>query len=98
MNITTSIIDSVTYIAISEQFDLSLHTEFRMAYKNTPKGSEFVVNMQRVIHMDSSALGMLLLLREHAGGDSSKIKLTGCCPDIKQILLVANFQNLFNIA
>ena len=48
-------------------------------------------------YMDSSALGMLLLLREHAGGDNAKIEVVGCKPEIKKILAIANFQKLFDI-
>ena len=45
--------------------------------------------------MDSSALGMLLLLREHAGGDRASIKIVHCQPEVKKILTIANFHPLF---
>jgi len=48
--------------------------------------------------MDSSALGMLLMMREYLGGNDASISITNCSSDIKNILTVANFQGLFNMA
>jgi len=41
---------------------------------------------------------MLLLLREHAGGDQSDIRILNCTPDVQKIFKVANFQKLFKLA
>ncbi len=48
-------------------------------------------------YMDSSALGMLLLLRERAGGDNAQIDIVNCNPGPEKILKAANFNRLFNI-
>ena len=48
-------------------------------------------------YLDSSALGMLLLLRDHAGGDTANIKIVNCNPDVKKILTISNFEQLFSI-
>nr|NIQ11660.1 anti-anti-sigma factor [Gammaproteobacteria bacterium] len=42
-------------------------------------------------------LGMLLLLRDHAGGDNSSIEIVNCNPDVKKILTISNFEQLFTI-
>ena len=39
---------------------------------------------------------MLLLLREHAGGETSDIEITSVSPEVRKILEVANFGKLFN--
>ncbi|HBF07468.1 MAG TPA: anti-anti-sigma factor, partial [Gammaproteobacteria bacterium] len=44
-----------------------------------------------------SALGMLLLLRDHAGGDTSHIEIVNCNNDVKKILTISNFEQLFTI-
>lgn len=88
---------SVT-ITIAGRFDFKVHQEFREAYKHAPRTTEFVVDMARTDYMDSSALGMLLLLREHLGGDSAKIRIVNCKPDIKNVLSIANFHKLFALA
>ena len=47
--------------------------------------------------MDSAALGMLLQIREHAGGQRRAVRLCNAQPVIKDILAVANFEQLFTI-
>jgi len=87
---------SVT-ITVSGRFDFNDHSAFREAYRTTDSAATFTLDMSNTDYMDSSALGMLLLLREHAGGDNSKIKIAGSKAEIKKILTIANFQKLFEI-
>jgi len=42
-------------------------------------------------------LGLLLLLRSHAGSTPSKIKIKGTRKEVKEILLVSNFDKLFTL-
>lgn len=84
-------------IIIKGRFDFNDHTEFREAYRQFAPGANYTLDMSDADYMDSSALGMLLLLREHAGGDNAKIEVVGCKPEIKKILAIANFQKLFDI-
>lgn len=84
-------------ISVSGRFDFSKHKEFRDAYRDAPAGARYVVDLDETDYMDSSALGMLLLLREHAGGDRSHVVLEGCSEEIKKVLALSNFQNLFDI-
>ena len=85
-------------IKIQGRFDFSAHQEFRDAYekaKEDPKG--YIVDMKETTYLDSSALGMLLLLRDHAGGDNSNIEIVNCNPDVKKILTISYFEQLFTI-
>lgn len=84
-------------MSINGRFDFSLHKDFRDAYRDKPAGIKYVIDMKNTEYMDSSALGMLLLLREHAGGDSSSISIEGCQEDIRKILTISNFNKLFTI-
>ena len=85
-------------ININGNFDYSCHGEFRESYRDMPQGSaEYIINLNGASYMDSSALGMLLLLREHAGGDSANISITNCDTEIKKILEISNFDKLFTI-
>lgn len=84
-------------VVVSGRFDFNDHTQFRDAYKSYPSSASYTLDMSGADYMDSSALGMLLLLREHAGGDSAKIQVVGCKDEIKKILSIANFQKLFDI-
>lgn len=86
-------------IAVSGKFDFQLYDEFRSAYVDTQgSGIRYTVDLSGTDYLDSSALGMLLLLREHAGGEGAKIDITNSSPDVKKILDVANFGKLFNIS
>jgi len=85
-------------ISVEGKFDFQLYDEFRASYVDTEgEGKQYVVDLSDTEYLDSSALGMLLLLREHAGGESSKIDITQASSEVKRILNVANFGKLFNI-
>ncbi len=85
-------------IKVSGRFDFSMHEEFRNAYDGQVEpGAAVVVDMSGVDYMDSSALGMLLLLREHAGDDNSDVRLVNGSHEIRNILEVSNFGELFKV-
>ena len=97
ISVTNTTNDNIIRIHIIDRFDYGVHKEFREAYKDSDPSAEFIIDMSQTSYMDSSALGMLLLLREHLGNDHSKISITGCNIEIKNILEISKFQNLFNI-
>jgi len=100
MPITSVANGNTVNITISGRFDFSVHKEFRDAYSGQSSGSnnEYVIDMSQTEYVDSSALGMLLLLREHAGSDQAKVSINGSNKDVKEILLVSNFDKLFTIS
>jgi len=86
-------------IKIQGRFDFSAHQEFRDAYEKSPDDpARYVVDMRETTYLDSSALGMLLLLRDHAGGDDASIEIVNCNTDVKKILTISNFEQLFSIS
>jgi len=85
-------------ISVKGNFDFQIYDEFIDCYAGTEgAGKQYVVDLSDTEYLDSSALGMLLLLRKHAGGESSKIDITQASAEVKKILNVANFGKLFNI-
>ncbi|SFR50134.1 anti-anti-sigma factor [Marinobacter daqiaonensis] len=85
-------------IAIQGRFDFSTHQAFRDAYEKNGSGvRRWVVDMSDTTYLDSSALGMLLLLRDHAGGDDADIVIENCNSDVRRILTISNFEQLFSI-
>lgn len=87
-------------IFISNRFDISTYSDFGEAYKDkVDKVSSIVIDMMDCSYMDSSALGMLLMMRERFSSDSnhSNISLINTNPNIKKILSTANFDKLFKI-
>ena len=98
INTTVSETGSKVTISVAGKFDFQLYDEFRASYADTAgNGVEYVVDLSDTEYMDSSALGMLLLLREHAGGESSSIEITQASVEVRKILDVANFGKLFKI-
>ncbi|WP_347904768.1 STAS domain-containing protein [Pseudomonas purpurea] len=86
-------------ISIKGRFDFGKHQEFRDSYeKFVKKPNSVVVDLKEATYLDSSALGMLLLLRDHAGGDDSDIRVVNSSSDVKKILAISNFDKLFDIS
>ena len=72
-------------INIEGRFDFSSHQDFRKAYESQEsKPSRYLVDMKETSYLDSSALGMLLLLRDFAGGDGADISILNCNSDVKK--------------
>ncbi|MEX2476122.1 STAS domain-containing protein [Marinobacter sp.] len=85
-------------IQIEGRFDFSTHQAFRDAYEHgDPMVKGYVVDLSDTTYLDSSALGMLLLLRDYAGGDSANICIENCNSDVRRILAISNFEQLFAI-
>lgn len=85
-------------IKIDGRFDFGAHQEFRDAYERIDASPRrYVVDLKNTTYLDSSALGMLLLLRDHAGGDHAQVSLVNCNADVRKILSISNFEQLFSI-
>lgn len=85
-------------IAIKGRFDFGSHQVFRDAYERFYKVPQvYIVDLKETTYMDSSALGMLLLLRDHAGGDNSEVRVINSSSDVRKILAISNFDKLFDI-
>lgn len=87
------------YIRVTGKFDFDSHEDFHKAIQaaSTSNYSKYTVDLGSVEDLDSSALGMLLLLRETAGGENSNVEIINCRPGIREILNIANFQQMFRI-
>jgi anti-anti-sigma factor len=84
-------------ISVKGRFDFAKHQEFRQSYESRDL-AEVVVDLKEATYLDSSALGMLLLLRDHAGGDEADIRVVNSSSDVKKILVISNFDKLFDIS
>ena len=99
MPVSSSVNGSNVTISVAGRFDFSSHKEFRETYANTDGSTcHYIVDMSATEYIDSSALGMLLLLREFASSDKDRITLQGASNDVKDILVVSNFDKLFTLA
>ena len=88
----------VLTITVEGRFDFSVHKLIRGAYRDSDgHKTRYVVDLAKADYMDSSALGMLLLLREHAANRAGAVMLRNCRPEICNILRIANFDKLFSV-
>jgi anti-anti-sigma factor len=88
--------DCVT-ISIRGAFSFPLYQKFRDLSSELTKGKQFIVDLSETTYMDSSALGMLLHLREQVGTSESRIEIKNCRPEIRKILAIAHFDKIFTI-
>lgn len=100
MQISTTLDHTIARITMSGRFDFSSHRLFRDTYDEileNPDVTEIMIDLGAIEYLDSSALGMLLLLREKTGNAGKSMTLTNCHGVVRQVLEVANFNKLFTI-
>lgn len=89
-------------LALKGRFDFHAHRDFTGAY--TPlledKGvTTIAVDLKEVLYMDSSSMGMLLLLKERAEPTRKKITLVcGQNAVVRDLLAAVAFHKLFEIS
>lgn len=100
MDIVTMNLDNKATIRLSGRFDFNDHRVFKSTYVQIlqqDKITTLEVDLGDVNYIDSSALGMLLLLREQALAAGKTVALVRPNKTVQQILEIANFGKLFNI-
>lgn len=88
-------------IKLSGRFDFNTHREFRNVADPLMADDavrNVVIDFGGVDYLDSSALGMLLMLRDKASTSAKEIELAGVKGNVKQVLDIANFSKLFKIS
>lgn len=100
MDIKTKRIGSEFVLALGGRFDFNAHREFRQGYEAALQDKTVKtlnLNMERLDYLDSSALGMMLLLKEKAQVSNIEVVISGCPENICKIIAVANFGKLFKL-
>lgn len=99
MQTTVSNRDGKMAIILQGRFDFNSHREFRDAVDRAINEAVQVVQVDLggVDYLDSSALGMLLMLRDKAKGTGKTVELANAKGSVKQVIDIANFGKLFMI-
>ena len=87
-------------VSLSGRFDFNRHREFRGACDPLLENQDvdvLQVDLGQVDYMDSSALGMLLMLRDKALAGKKTVELVNVRGAVRQVLEIANFGKLFPI-
>ncbi|MGE0385479.1 MAG: STAS domain-containing protein [Gammaproteobacteria bacterium] len=85
-------------IMLPERFDFSVYKDLREAYEKSGRCALYVVDLRGTRYIDSSALGMLLQLREFAGSRNDAVRITNADGPVRDTLRIANFHKLMNVA
>ena len=82
------------------QFDFYSNKEFRRTYDPALKNNqitEIEINLAHVNHIDSSPLGMLLVLNDKVGEAGEKIVLSGATGTLVDVIKIASSESLFTL-
>lgn len=91
------LVGNTATLFIKGRFDIASYEVFNNAYSEfIGRVQQFQIDLSMTSFMDSSALGMLLLLREKAG-ETTDIELINANDDVTKILQIAQFHQLFTI-
>jgi anti-anti-sigma factor len=100
MQANMSISNGEARLKLVGRFDFNSHREFRAAYEIVLENTEvrtLVIDLGGVDYLDSSALGMLLMVRDKATSANKAILLANAQSGVKQVLDIANFSKLFKM-
>lgn len=78
-------------------FDFNSVQEFRAAYSGDKTYKRYTIDMAKVDHIDSSALGMLLNMKKTVG-ENCVISIVNCKPNIKKIFVISRFDKKFDFS
>ena len=84
-------------IQIEGMFDLSVQSQFRSAYEESGASKKYILDMRDTEYMDSAAFGMLLVFRDHIGGDDSQITIVNASEDIIKSFKMLHFDRMFHL-
>ena len=86
-------------ISLPERFDFSFNKSFTEQYQSILAEPEnvgkIVLDFSRVVYLDSSALGMMVLLHRKAKALKISAAVKGMRSSAAEILKMANFQKLY---
>ncbi|NRA53911.1 MAG: STAS domain-containing protein [Gammaproteobacteria bacterium] len=95
---SNSTVNRDVVITVTDRFDFSQYKVFRDCYRSeNTVGRVFRVNLKRATYMDSSALGMLLLMKEHADQIKGKVIIEEPNDAINKVFEIAQFHQLMEV-
>ncbi len=88
----------VETLRLPSRFDYSYHRQFGEMYAPMVESAickEIILDFTQVEYLDSSALGMMVLLQKKFSTNNRKIKIKGARGATEEILKMANMQKIF---
>jgi anti-anti-sigma factor len=100
MNIELSTAGGSMVLRLAGRFDFTTRNEFMARAGDAiaqAQASEIRIDMGAVEYIDSSALGMLLMMRDMVKKSGKSVSLVGARGIVRQVLDTAQFERLFTI-
>lgn len=98
MDVSVNKGEGCAVLKLGGRFDFNADREFREGVDRALQQQGRVdVDLGDVAYLDSSALGMLLMLRDKAKSASREVRLVNARGSVRQVLEIANFGKLFSI-
>jgi len=88
----------VVTIVIPTDFNFRYSKGLRESYLTQKNNVAYILDFSKTEYIDSTALGMLLLMREEVLAREGKVKIVNCREKIMDLLVMSNFHQLFNVA
>ncbi|MBM3617054.1 MAG: STAS domain-containing protein [Alphaproteobacteria bacterium] len=100
MDYTTDWRDSTCRLNIKGTFTFSDNAKFReiLSLLKDEKVAILELDLSDLQFIDSAALGMLLLLHDEAQKKQKRVSISGAQGQIKKMLQLSNFEEIFNIS
>ena len=85
-------------ISISDKFVFRLYREFRQAYTNCDPTTKLItIDLKNTSYIDSSALGMMLLLKKYARENNLQVKMVNVARPILRAFEIVHLDKEFDI-
>ena len=101
MPVSLKLQSGICTLTISGRFTFEVHREFRKYSEqalDNPECTRLDMDLSEVAYLDSSALGMLLMLRDKAKSTGKSVALISAHGAVQQVIEIANFGKLFSLA
>ena len=86
--------DGMVEIAVLDVvLDYEVGRYFKGVLLSHKRGTRISINLERVEHIDSSGIGLLLMIKEHVG--SPPVKLIGCREAVMQTIKMSFIDHFF---
>jgi anti-anti-sigma factor len=82
---------------VNGSFNHAVGVDLKNLAKSQKKAKEYVIDLEGVSYINSSAFGVLLTIRETFGITNNEISLINVSDEVKQMLSVVNFDRLFKV-
>lgn len=98
MSVDYKVSNGVLYVTVSGRFDSSERDKFREMNKLLEKDiKQIEFDLAHAEFMDSSALGMLLVMRDKLVGEKSAFKIKNANNLVKNTLVIVKFDEIFEL-